>query len=110
MQKAILSRPLVALIVASSLALIPAVAQARPVGTTKEQRAALSLPQRTSLVFGNLWLTLTSLWGNEGMTIDPSGQPAPPTGGGSQAPSDHGASIGPDGLRVDSDGTVDARG
>lgn len=98
MPKTIPSRPVTALVVAASLALVPAAAQARPSGTARDHRAALSLPQQTSLVFGNLWQTLTRVWGKSGMTIDPSGQPAPPAGGTGQAPSDTGMTIDPDGL------------
>lgn len=98
MPRTIPSRPLTALVVAASLALMPAAAQARPSGAVREHRAALSLPQQASLVFGTLWHTLTSLWGKSGMTIDPSGQPAPSATGTGPAPSDTGGSIDPDGL------------
>ena len=110
MHQTTLSRHLAVLVVAASLALVPAAAQARPAGMAKEHSVTLSLPQRAGLAFGNLWLTLASLWANEGASIDPSGQPAPPSGGGSQAPSDHGGSIDPDGLISDSGGSIGIKG
>jgi len=95
---------LTALVVAASLALVPAAAQARPSGSVREHRAALSLPQQASLAVGNLWHTLTSLWGKSGVTIDPNGQPAPSAAGTGPAPSDTGVSIDPDGLQGGSGG------
>ena len=81
-----LRRALPALLVAALLAALPAVASAAPSRADRADRAARTLP-RAVAILGDLWRTLTSVWGEEGMSIDPSGNhlgaPAPGDSGGS---------------------------
>jgi hypothetical protein len=84
-----------ALALAGCLALLPAAARALPVGSGSEGPAAVR-----EQVLGVLdWLgqTFRSLWagdsGDNGMLIDPDGQPAP----GSGSDGDNGQMIDPDG-------------
>jgi hypothetical protein len=107
-----------ALLVAASLVLLPAMAQARPSATPREDRPALSLPQQAIALFGNVWHVLTSLWGDSGVSIDPDGAPAPapPNGSGASIdtnglPGDSGPSIDPDGFAAgDPGGSIDPNG
>lgn len=107
MSHALLRRRLPALLTAASLALLPAVAQARPLRSStasREHRAALSLPQQAAAVFGTLWHALTNQWGKSGMSIDPNGAPAP------TQPNSSGSSIDPNGRPGDSGSSIDPNG
>lgn len=106
MSHAPLRRRLPALLVAASLALVPAAAQARPLDGTPEHPAALTLPGQAVALFGNLWHLLTSLWGKSGPSIDPDGSPAPT----SPTPDNSGPSIDPDGSPGDGGGSIDPNG
>jgi hypothetical protein len=116
MSHAPLRRWLPALLVAVSLTLLPAAVQARPVDGGAR---TVSLHEQAVAFFGNLWHSLTSLWGKGGGSIDPNGTPAPTgetpnNGGGSIDPSgqpgDGGGSIDPNGLLGDSGPSIDPDG
>jgi hypothetical protein len=110
MPKKISYHCLATLLVAASLSLMPAAAQARSADRHREQRAAFSLRDPSASLLGALWSSLTSVWGKEGTSIDPNGAPAPSGAGSGQTPSDTGGSIDPDGLRGDSATTTGSNG
>ena len=88
-----LRRALSASILAGSLALLPAAARALPVGSGSDGPATLSEQVRGLLDW--LGRALTGLWagdsGDNGMIIDPDGQPTPSADG------DNGVIIDPNG-------------
>ena len=92
-----LRRRFPALALAGCLALLPAAARALPVGSGSEGPAAVRELSRGWLDW--LGQTLLSLWaedsGDNGMLIDPDGQPAP--GSASSADGDNGMLIDPNG-------------
>jgi hypothetical protein len=88
-----LRRPLSAVILAGSLALLPAAARALPVASGSDGPAAVREQVRGLLDW--LGWTLTGLWaedsGDNGVIIDPNGQPKPLADG------DNGMTIDPNG-------------
>jgi len=88
-----LRRPLSALILAGSLAFLPAAARALPVDSGPDGPAAVR--EQVGALLDWLGRVLTSLWagdsGDNGMTIDPDGRPKPSADG------DNGMTIDPNG-------------
>lgn len=93
-------RALPALLIAVSLAALPALAQASPASTARTDRAELSLT-RASGLFNSLWRSLTSLWGLSGSSSTTSSP---------KVPGDNGGMIDPNGLAGDSGGSIDPNG
>lgn len=88
-----LRRPLSALILAASLALLPAAARALPVDSGPDGPAAIR--EQVGGLLDRLGRALTSLWagdsGDNGVIIDPDGRPKPSADG------DNGMTIDPNG-------------
>jgi hypothetical protein len=92
-----LRRRLPALVLAGSLTLLPVAARALPVNPGPDGPAAVR--EQSYRLLDWLGQTFLGLWagdsGDNGMLIDPNGQPAP--GSGPSADGDNGMMIDPDG-------------
>jgi hypothetical protein len=95
-------RSLTALALFAVLVLLPALASARPAATPRSHAAVHATATGATSLLDRLWNSLRSLWGKEGMLIDPNG--AHVHGTTSTAPNTGGTTTSDGGMLIDPNG------